>query len=92
MSKPEFEEISAAFPYCVTYPSGKVFQHPGMSLRDYFAAAAMQGMVSCVRSDEDYQRCKAAAKRHGFATVSAWFASDSYKQADAMLAARERKV
>ena len=46
----------------------------GMSLRDYFAAKAMQGLCAC----PDCVNFKSIA-------------SDSYKQADAMLKAREEK-
>jgi hypothetical protein len=51
-------------------------QHPsdGMTLRDYFAAKAMQGLLSC-------------GEAHDEATASVT-ASAAYAQADAMLAAR----
>ena len=48
----------------------------GMTLRDYFAAAAMQGMMA----DPEIGRI---AWTH--------IAEDCYRAADAMLAARERK-
>jgi hypothetical protein len=48
----------------------------GISARDYFAAAAMQGLLSGPDGGpSDWQRCAEAA----------------YNAADAMLAARERK-
>ena len=47
----------------------------GMTLRDYFAAAAMQGMIST---------CKKEAS-------ASLVANGAYRFADAMLAARERK-
>lgn len=56
------------------------WQHPGMALRDYFAAKAMQGLVSghfAKYGHEDY-----------------WprpeIASEAYEIADAMLAARKQ--
>jgi hypothetical protein len=47
----------------------------GMSLRDYFAAKAMQGLIVC-------------AKNHGDIPHD-WCAVDAYRYADAMLKARE---
>ena len=47
--------------------------HTGMTLRDYFAAKAMQGLL---------------AADTGFTMYSAQIAEISYAQADAMLAAR----
>lgn len=36
-----------AFPQCVQYLNGNIAQHvAGMTLRDYFAAKAMQGFMS----------------------------------------------
>jgi hypothetical protein len=45
----------------------------GMSLRDYFAAKAMQGMLSCDKSKGMFED----------------FAQSAYKMADAMLEARK---
>ncbi len=59
----------------------------GMSLRDYFAAKAMQGIVGSIDSEECYERLRGHAKASGL-TVSQWIARDAYKQADAMLAER----
>jgi hypothetical protein len=60
----------------------------GQTLRDYFAAKAMQGIVSTIDGESNYQRLKDIAEINGL-TVSQWIARDSYKQADAMLWARE---
>ena len=61
------------------YPHGGGYIHrdEGMSLRDYFAAKAMQGWVSdpAMRSDSETIR---------------YAAEFAYKMADAMLEARER--
>jgi hypothetical protein len=61
----------------------------GMTLRDYFAAKCVAAMVSTIRSDDGYSRAKKIAEYHGMDRVSDWFAHDAYKQADAMLRARE---
>ena len=54
-------------------------EQEGMTLRDYFAAKAMQGLL--------------AAQVHGFNDQPAKgpFVSMSYEMADAMLAAREKQ-
>lgn len=62
----------------------------GVTVRDYFAAKAMQGIVGSIDSEENYKRLNRHALAHGLKTVSAWIARDAYKQADAMLAERER--
>ncbi len=65
------EDGGSAFP-----PHWDPKTHPsGMSLRDYFAAKAMQGLMA---SSADPESMEVAAK---------W----SYKLADAMLKAREEK-
>ena len=66
-----------AFPHTVEYKGadcGGVVPHGGMTLRDYFAAKAMQAMLSDPdwRQDMDFVDTAAAA----------------YKQSDAMLKAR----
>ena len=62
-----------------------VFQHDestsechGISIRDYFAAAALQGI--CANPRDDYSETTREDK-----------AQESYRQADAMLEAREAK-
>lgn len=52
------------------------WQFPGMTLRDYFAAAAMQGMV---------------AQPESGGWPAEGIAKAAYQQADAMLKAREEK-
>ena len=64
--------------------------HGGMTLRDYFAAKAMQGIVSSIATEDDYRRLRGHASASGL-TVSEWIARDAFKQADAMLKAREVK-
>jgi len=58
------------------HANGQVqYGHLGMTLRDYFAAAALQGSIACVGSGGDWND----------------FAKDAYKYADAMLKARGDK-
>ncbi len=59
-----------AFPSEYTLP-----ENPGMTLRDYFAAKAMQGLFSCGKAHDEHT-----------AHVTA---KASYLMADAMLKARE---
>lgn len=58
------------------FPSGEE-DFPGISVRDYFAAKALQGALANPRSDRS-----ASARKQ--------FASDSYAMADAMLAERSK--
>lgn len=83
-----------AFPCDVTIESGELCgastgPHtgiaPGMSLRDYFAAAALQGMAACqdfVNETVIKERCQ--SREETCAALARW----AYKHADAMLAAR----
>jgi hypothetical protein len=73
-TKPDSKDGGQAFP--VTDMNGGPASG-GMSLRDYFAAAALQGFLAHPDPDPD----KPAV------TFAAW----AYEQADAMLAARERR-
>ena len=61
-----------AFP---TMDPNEHYRLMGMTLRDYFAAAALQGSIACVGSGGDWND----------------FAKDAYKYADAMLKARGDK-
>ncbi|AHX12908.1 hypothetical protein CH75_06245 [Dyella jiangningensis] len=60
----------------------------GMSLRDYFAAKIASAMVSTITDDAGYTRLRDLGSSHGLG-LSEWIASESYKQADAMLKARK---
>lgn len=71
-----------AFP-CPEY-SEATPQNKGMSLRDYFAAKAMQGLCSKEYVKEDF-------KNPDLNSVVKQIAYDSYKMADAMLAERNRR-
>ena len=68
-------EGGPAFPFREQDGEGGYERFPGMSLRDYFAAAAMTALL-------------ANPRRTGRADE---YARDAWDQADAMLAARERK-
>jgi hypothetical protein len=59
------------------------------SLRDYFAVTISHGIVSSIRSEADYRRLRELGYPLGL-TVSQWIARDAYKQADALLAERDR--
>ena len=55
------------------FPRGEIQTAPGMTLRDYFAAKAMEADMVAGVHENDF----------------AWSAARSYKMADAMLKARE---
>lgn len=78
MKQPDPNSDIPAFPLTCEEPGiGKVC-HPGMSLRDYFAAAAMQGAYSMLSHPEfDHMDFDDVAKR-------------AYVQADAMIKARSK--
>ena len=59
--------------------------HPGMSLRDWFAGMAMQGMLAY--GVATVYRERAAEEGIPFSRL---LAEESYRHADAMLAAREK--
>lgn len=75
MSKPKNEP---AFPVesCADH------EFTGMTLRDYFAAKAMQGQM---QREKDFGK---TVREQGFAKYAAHIAETSYQLADAMLAAR----
>lgn len=66
----------------INAPSGT-----GLTKRELFAAMAMQGIVSSIHSEYEYQRIRLLAQASGLSTVSEWTARDACKQADALLAA-----
>lgn len=69
----------AAFPLIETAPDGSQSIEPGMSLRNYFAAKAMQAWLTDAFGD-DYAPNEDKCARF------------AYKMADAMLAEREKGV
>ncbi len=74
MSDTPINDGGPAFPNVPSDP-GYTQWDTGMTLRDYFAAAALQGSIACVGSGGDWND----------------FAKDAYKYADAMLKARGDK-
>ena len=60
-----------------------ITQYPGMSLRDYFAAKAMQGLAQFI-FDAAYEGKKSASE------ASVMLAGVGYAIADAMIAEREK--
>ena len=79
----EFNDGGPAFPVADTVVEDKIYHgsyneagHPGMSLRDYFAAKAMQGELSSQTDESVWTRTDGLARR-------------AYVIADAMLKARK---
>ena len=86
----KIETGGPAFPCHADIIPSKDRDYAGMSLRDYFAAKAMQGIVSSIDGEDNYRRLRGHAAAAEL-SVSEWIARDAYKQADAMLKAREVK-
>lgn len=63
----------------------------GMSIRDYFAAAALTGCAASLTTHEREQEAERIAQRLGM-KVSQLIAKACYDYADAMLAARKDKT
>ena len=81
-------EGGPAFPFREQDGEGGYERFPGMSLRDYFAAAALQGLMG--NSGGPWQANPSSGT--GWCNCSAEdVASVAYDLADAMIAARERK-
>jgi len=73
----EIKDGGPAFP-----PNGEWKDHQGMSLRDYFAARAMQSLIAIMHANH-----ASAGSNEGMASI----ADGAYGIADAMLRAREAK-
>ena len=72
----EKPENPPAFPSTETFLDGTHYtNHPGMTLRDYFAAQALAGIMAAIPSTIRYEEADVA--------------KDCYALADAMLARRE---
>ena len=72
----EINDGGQAFPFRDADGEGGFMTFPGMTLRDYFAAAAMQGLLAYPIPSNPTPD-----------VIAEW----AYEQADAMLAARQRK-
>ena len=80
-----------AFPHTVEYKGsdcGGIVPHGGMTLRDYFAAKAMQGYISAKAWHPDFVFPTDFNFEEGKRAADA-VAVSAYKWADAMLKARE---
>lgn len=74
-----------AFPCdCIPMPNGKVLTSDGMTLRDYFAAKAMQGLVSVELTEQNIDMFRRDKDGHPSVSLTAYYI------ADAMLKAREQ--
>lgn len=72
-----------AFPQVATDPDGDLWQ-PGMTLRDYFAAKAIAGILANPDISASAARCNVSTNEFREDTAIA-----AYAMADAMLKARE---
>lgn len=82
------KHADAAFPFPgAKFPDGRhLAPHMGMTLRDYFAAKALQGILQTMASSDAHIRWKGEILDE---LSGAQMASVSYEMADAMLAVRE---
>ena len=64
----QISERRSAFPRVVTLENGAILDFPGMSLRDYFAAAALTGILA---NNKDYKGLD-----HEAMSASAWMVAD----------------
>jgi hypothetical protein len=76
MSKGTINDGGPAFPVDISCYDGDRRKLYGLSLRDYFAAATLQVLVTCHSIDADTRE---------------EFAEEAYKLADAMLAERAKR-
>jgi hypothetical protein len=67
-----------AFPVLIVDRPKELIQYNGMTLRDYFAAKAMQGLIASPRGTPD-----------GKDATDTYYAKCAYLVADAMMKARE---
>ncbi len=67
----------------------RTVDHPGMSLRDWFAGQALQGAMQVIYSDEGADALRAVREVTGI-SADGILADQAYVLADAMLARREK--
>lgn len=77
-----FIDGGPAFPVTPSYDEGVNMAYSGMSLRDYFAAAAMRGILAGEPHSPEYEFEDGSAVMEGVAI-------NAYRLADAMLKARD---
>lgn len=85
MTKESPHENPPAFPACEQKPDGKLYIQKGMSLRDYFAAAALPGLITILTGVE---ATRAHASPESERRI---LAKSAYLVADEMLKARIAK-
>lgn len=71
---------------------GQVGLSGGMSLRDYIAAKALQGIITAFFTNPDAMAVSSAAFKSKGLETGAGIAMTAYEFADAMLTAREKGV
>jgi hypothetical protein len=76
-----------AFPTTVHNYGDGMYASEGLSIRDYFAAKAMQGLIS----DEDWRESADWREEKFEESAADYTACAAYVMADAMLRAREGK-
>lgn len=62
----------------------------GVSVLDFFAAAALTGRLAAITTDTEIEIQNAASLKHGM-TLPAYMSAVAYNYAEAMLAERERR-
>ena len=90
--KTTFEQGGPAFPQAVMNDEGEIYYFHdwhGMSLRDYFAAKAMQGAISGLASSKEMSMLAKNAWERAGKTDYEYITDQAYKYADAMLEARK---
>jgi hypothetical protein len=86
--QPKIDDGGDAFPCTGEGINSKQYFRPGMSLRDYFAAAALTGFISSCADQSLRKAFELVAEKKGCTTADL-LAEASVKVADAMLAARK---
>jgi len=74
-----------ARPFSLTYMNEGIYDQDGMSLRDYFAAKAMQGLLSSPNLQVLSPRALTHSEQFDLT------ASIAYEMADAMISEREKQ-
>lgn len=86
-------EGGPAFPTENDHQTGpNTYHYSGMTLRDYIAAKALQGIITAFFTNPDAMAVSSAAFKSKGLETGAGVAMTAYEFADAMLAAREKGV